>query len=137
MNHFVGVGRLVRDAEGREFANGAVTNLTIAFNHSSRKDPNTGKWTNKTAFLKACAWNRGEHGRNADKLRGLQKGQEILVEGRLFTNDYEKNGQKVSWIELDIDSFKLISGDKQTVNTGGSEQLSGKSENSSADEIPW
>lgn len=78
------LGQLGRDPE----VNGTVTRLSIATSE---------KWTDKSGQKQErTEWHRvaafGKTGELAAKY--LQKGRTVLIEGRLRTSQYEKNGEK-------------------------------------------
>ncbi len=87
MNRVFLIGNLTRDPETRHTASGAqVTNYTIAVNDRSR-----GKQNESTMFIKVETWNK-----TAELCdRYLQKGSQVLIEGRLKIDEYEtREGQK-------------------------------------------
>lgn len=83
MNHFTGIGRLVRDPENRYTPAGtAVANFTIAIDRRVAKDA-----PKQTDFVDVVVWNKlaevvGQH---------LTKGRLVAVEGRLQIRSYEAN----------------------------------------------
>lgn len=91
-------GRLTADPQLRFTPNGdAVASFTVA--HSRRKyDKSTGQWVDdgETLFMPVTAWRLLAEGA-ADQLR---KGDAVVVVGTVKQNNWEKDGQKHSRVEL-------------------------------------
>ena len=71
---------------------------SIAVNRPYSKDA--------TDFFNLIAWEKraetmGEH---------LKKGSRILIEGRIQTNSYEKDGVKYNGVEIIVDNFEFAGG---------------------------
>ena len=87
-NKVIIAGNLARDVEVRFTGGGtAVTEVGLAINDRVKKN---GEWTDETTFVDVTLWGRtaevaGEY---------LSKGSNILVEGRLRLDQWEKDGQK-------------------------------------------
>jgi single stranded DNA-binding protein len=83
------------------FFNGRVANPDFkVFDSGSKKfsfslaiddsyKPEGKDWINKTIWMDVELW-----GKQADSWQTLEKGQELLIEGRLKQDEYEKDGQK-------------------------------------------
>lgn len=86
-------GRLTRDVEMRHTQNGkAVARFTVAW--SKKYGDNERK-----AFLPCVAWNHTAEFAN----KYFRKGQEVIVEGQLESNQWEdKDGNKRSALELNV-----------------------------------
>lgn len=84
------IGRLARDPEMRTLPNGnAVCSISLATDEGY-KDKNTAQWVDKTEWHSIEAFGRlaevmGEY---------LKKGAKIDIEGKLQTDEYEKDGIK-------------------------------------------
>lgn len=108
MNKWVGIGRLVKDAELR-FTQGkgtAVATFTLAI------DDGFGE-KKKTDFIPIVAW-----GKSAENLSSyLTKGTQVAVSGKISTRTYDaKDGTKRYITEITADNFggvKLLGGKKQ------------------------
>ena len=90
MNHWTGIGRLVRDPEVRYTQSGkAVCRFTLAI------DDGWGE-KKKTYFIPVTCWEKLAEacGNN------LVKGQKVAVMGTLTQRTYEQNGEKKSVIEV-------------------------------------
>jgi single-strand DNA-binding protein len=97
-----GTGRVITDPELRYAASGgAVVRVRLAFN-SRKKDPNTGEWVDdSTFFVRGTAF-----GQLAESIaESLTKGLEVVVTGRMKTEQWEKNGEKQEGTSLLIDSI--------------------------------
>ncbi|MFE0727909.1 single-stranded DNA-binding protein [Streptomyces antibioticus] len=88
--HIEGIGRLTADPELRFVASGkAVANISIAFN--SRRKNERGEWEDgDTLFLRGSVWERLAE----NVAESLAKGMEVAVTGELYTESWEKDGQK-------------------------------------------
>ena len=93
VNHFVVQGRLVADPELRQTQSGAsVCSFRVAWSEKYKE-------TETKLFLSCTAW----RGTGEMISRYFSKGKEIIVEGRLSTRTWEKDGEKRSSIELTVD----------------------------------
>lgn len=112
MNKWIGVGRLTKDPDVRYTQNGkCVANFTIATN-SEVKDSN-GKYG--ADFHNCTAWEKtaeliGNH---------FTKGSQIVVEGKLKTDSYEKDGQKhyKTYVSVNRVEFCGSKGGQATTNS--------------------
>jgi len=108
-NRWIGMGNLGRDPELRMTANGnAMLRFSLAITERW-KDKQTGapkeqtEWVNCTMF-----------GLRAEGLsRHLSKGQKVLVEGKLQTREWEKDGQKHYSTEVKVDQIEFADAPRQ------------------------
>jgi single-strand DNA-binding protein len=63
----------------------------------------------------------------------FQKGQQILLEGELITNSYEKDGETKSSINMEVKEVHFC-GDKKDSNNSGDNSLD---EVTPLDKLPW
>lgn len=113
INHVILVGRVTRDcgSDERSFgyvgANGtARANVSIAVNRS-RKDA-SGQWNEETSFFDVTIW-----GKTAENLKQyLVKGKQILVDGHLRQDRWEKDGQKFNKVYIIAENVQLLGGGK-------------------------
>lgn len=92
-------GRLTRDPELRFSSSGhAMCKLGIASGRRYQKD---GEWLEETSFFDVTLWR--ELAENAAE--SLGKGDAVLVAGRMKQRDYEKDGQKRTTWDLEVDSI--------------------------------
>ncbi len=94
------VGNLTRDPELRYTTSGmGVVGIGLAVNH--RRQVN-GEWQEETSFFNVTAF--GDLGENV--AASLNKGQRVLVTGRLQQREYEtKDGEKRSVVEVIADEI--------------------------------
>ncbi|WP_019148811.1 single-stranded DNA-binding protein [Timonella senegalensis] len=94
------VGNLTGDPELRFTSSGvAVTSFTIASTPRTF-DKNSNEWKDGEAlFLRCSIWR--EAAENA--ANSLTKGMRVIAQGRLVQRSYEKDGEKRSVIELQVD----------------------------------
>lgn len=85
INKVILQGRLVRDIEVKDMGGFNMTEFTVAW---SEKYNNT----ETKCFLRCKAWRA-----TADFLgKYFHKGQELIIEGRMITEEWDKDGQKQS-----------------------------------------
>ena len=108
-NHVVLVGRLTKDlgTDERSFgyvANGqARANISIAVNRSKK---NGDKWIDEVNYFDVTIW-----GKTAENLKPyLTKGKQIVVDGYLKQDRWEKDGQKFSKVTVVANNVQLIGG---------------------------
>lgn len=108
------VGNLARDPESRKAGETNVTRLVVAVNDARQKD--------KVSYIDVDAWSKlGDVCQQY-----LTKGRQVLAEGRLVQDTWEKDGKKQSKLYIKADTVQF---------------LGGKSDNKSSDkkdsEIPF
>ena len=80
-----------------------LTKFTLATNEDYKDK--TGKWVENTQWHNLQAW-----GKTAERIVKLaDKGQEIMIEGKLLNQSYEKDGQKKYNTTIEIADFLLLS----------------------------
>lgn len=96
------IGTLTSDPELRFTPSGAaVANFTIASNER-RKNSQTGEWEDGSAtFLRGSIWRDA-----AENLcESVKRGDRVIAVGRLRQREYEKDGEKRTVYELDVDEI--------------------------------
>lgn len=104
INKVIIIGTLGRDPEMRYMPNGnAVASISLATDEGY-KDRNTGQQVDKTE------WHRGEaFGRLAEVMgEYLKKGSKVYVEGKLRTDEYEKDGIKRYSTKIIINEMTML-----------------------------
>lgn len=108
-NHVVLVGRLTKylGTDERSFgyvANGqARANISIAVNRSKK---NGDQWIDEVNYFDVTIW-----GKTAENLKPyLTKGKQIVVDGYLKQDRWEKDGQKFSKVTVVANNVQLIGG---------------------------
>lgn len=104
MNKVILCGRLGRDPETRTTQSGAMmANLNIATNHRKKEGD---EWIDATEWHRVILF-----GRTAEIARDyLGKGREVLIEGRIQTRSYDKQGIETYTTEIVADRLELIGG---------------------------
>jgi|SRR5581483_5495358 len=109
LNKVILVGRLTRDVETRSFPSGGMVAKFGFAVTNRRKNAQTGQWEDEPMFIDVEVYNRGENGKLADLVRDrCRKGSQILIEGKLHLDQWEKDGQKRSKHKLVADSIQLL-----------------------------
>ena len=110
MNNVNIIGRLTKDVEVRKTStNKSVSSFSIAVDNLAKKD---GEKT--TSFFNCNAWNSV-----AETLsKYTRKGDRIAISGSLIQRNYEnKNGKKISVVEINVNSITLIENKKENAST--------------------
>lgn len=94
------VGSLTSDPELRYTPSGAgVVNFTVASN-ARHFDKQTSEWKDADPlFLRCSLWRQAAE----NVAESLTRGTRVIVTGRLKQRSYEKDGQKRSVMELEVD----------------------------------
>lgn len=95
LNQVTLMGNLTRDPELRQTPNGQdVASFSLALNRAY-KDGNE-EWQEATDYIDLVAW-----GKLAEQVSSsLSRGSRVLVNGRLQSRSWEKDGQKHSKVEV-------------------------------------
>ena len=104
MNKIIISGRLVRDAELSYIASTATPKIsfTLAVERAYQKDKNN----KKVDFI-----NMEMIGKHTENLcQYVTKGKQILVEGELNIDNYEKDGEKRSFTKVKVDRLEFLGG---------------------------
>lgn len=96
------VGNITADPELRFTPSGAaVANFTVASTPRSY-DKATGEWKDgETLFLRCSLWRQAAE----NVAESLTKGTRVIVTGRLRQRSYDKDGEKRTVIELEVDEI--------------------------------
>ncbi len=113
INKVMCLGNLGKDPEIKFLDGGnAVANFSVAVNESYKNK--AGEKVEKTEWVKVVAWGKlaelcGEY---------LKKGRQVLIEGKLQTREYEKDGQKKYVTEIVAQNVTFLGG--KSDSPGGS-----------------
>ena len=133
MNKVVLTGRLVRDAELSYIASTSTPKMSfsIAVERNYQKDKN-----NKKVDFINCEM-IGKHTENLCQY--VTKGKQILVEGELNIDNYEKDGEKRSFTKVKVDRLEFLSGNSNanTENKQNNEYKIEEFNDFDEDEIPF
>jgi single-strand DNA-binding protein len=99
VNRVTLLGNLTRDVELRTAGSTAVGGFGIAINRKWKDAQGQAK--EEVTFVDCEAW-----GKTAENIaKYFAKGRQILVEGRLKLDQWEKDGQKHSKLKVVVDTF--------------------------------
>lgn len=133
MNKVILVGRLVRDAELSYIASTATPKMSfsMAVERNYQKDKN-----NKKVDFINCE-QLGKHVENLCQY--VTKGKQILVEGELNIDNYEKDGEKRSFTKVKVDRLEFLAGNSNanTENKQNNEYKIEEFNDFDEDEIPF
>lgn len=133
MNKVILVGRVVRDSELSYIASTSTPkmNFSLAVERNYQKDKN-----NKKVDFINCE-QLGKHVENLCQY--VTKGKQILVEGELNIDNYEKDGEKRSFTKVKVDRLEFLSGNSNanTENKQNNEYKIEEFNDFDEDEIPF
>ena len=122
INSVVLCGRVTRDAEVKYTSGGmAVSEISVAVNRYAGKDKGE-----EVSFFEVNLW-----GKTAEALvQYLTKGRQIVVQGELRQERWEKDGQKQSKVRINANNIQLVGGkeDRQEPDRQSAPQPASKSE---------
>ncbi len=97
MNQVFLIGRLTKDPELKYSQSGkAFCRFSLAVTKEFNR--------NETDFFDCVAWNK-----TAEIMAEyLKKGKKIVIQGRLETGNYEKNGKNIKIYSIIIDKFEFL-----------------------------
>lgn len=111
-NKVIIMGRLTKQPELRSAGSTSVTDLSVAT--SEKFKDKSGELQEKTCFIDAVVW--GVQAENCCKY--LIKGQQVLVEGSLQLERWEKDGQKRSMHKIKAQNVQFLAKPKGSESTG-------------------
>jgi len=122
-NRVVLMGNLTRDPELRYIPSGtAVSEIGLAINERVKKNE---QWVDEPVFVDVTLWGRTAEVAN----EYLSKGSNILIEGRLKFDSWEKDGQKRSKLRVVAEKMQMIGGRS---DSGGGSHSDGSSQQNGA-----
>ena len=130
MNNVNIIGRLTKDVEVRKTStNKSVSSFSIAVDNLATKD---GEKT--TSFFNCNAWNNV-----AETLsKYTRKGDRIAISGSLIQRNYEnKNGEKISVVEINVNSITLIENKKENASTQSENKAVENDNKINDDDLPF
>lgn len=95
MNKIILMGRLTRDPEVREGQSMVITKFSIAVDRNGNDQ--------RPDYIPCVAF--GKTGEFIGKW--FSQGNRILIEGKLHINPYEKDGRKLTYAEVAVDSAEF------------------------------
>ena len=130
INMVVLAGRLTRDPERSDSEKYKLCKFGIAVNR--RFKAKSGEWQDDTSFFNVIVW-----GDASERLVArLKKGYSVIVEGKLKSNSWEKEGKKFTSIDVVANRVQVLT--KADAAAGGGTQ-SGSEEAIDTDneEVPF
>ena len=129
MNNVNIIGRLTKDVEVRKTStNKSVSSFSIAVDNLATKD---GEKT--TSFFNCNAWNSV-----AETLsKYTRKGDRIAISGSLIQRNYEKNGEKISVVEINVNSITLIENKKENASVNNENKSVENDNKINDDDLPF
>ena len=91
-------GNVVNDVVLRQTSGGPVANFRMACDNGYR-DRRSGQWIERTVYLGVSAWRCLAE----NVATSVVRGQPVVVVGRLKQREWERDGQKVTVIEVDAE----------------------------------
>lgn len=107
INQVILVGRVTRDAELKYTASGtALCNFSLAVNRRAKQGE---EWVDVASFFDLTLWDK-----TAENLKKyLVKGAQVVVQGELRQERWEKDGQKYSKVQVFPLNVQLVGGQRQ------------------------
>lgn len=104
INQVILVGRVTRDSELRYAASGtAICNFSIAVNRRVKKGD---QWSDEASFFDLALWDKQAENLN----KYLVKGTQVAIQGELRQDRWEKDGQKMSKVQVFVNNLQLLGG---------------------------
>ena len=126
-NRVVLMGNLTRDPELRYISSGtAVSEIGLAVNDRVKKGD---QWVDEVTFVDVTLWGRTAEVAN----EYLSKGSNILIEGRLKYDSWEKDGQKRSKLRVVAEKMQMVGGRGGGGGGGGSYSGGGSQQNATSE----
>lgn len=108
VNKVILIGNIGNTPEVRVLPSGSsVANFSVATSEKWR-DKQTGEQKEKTEWVNCKAFDRGNYLMGKYIAEGCQKGTKIYVEGKLETEEYEKDGIKRYATKINVTEFEIL-----------------------------
>jgi len=100
----IAIGHLAADPETKQVGDSQVANFRIGV--SERFKGRDGQQQERTEWLNCVAWG------GLAKVAGeyLRKGAPVMIEGKLVTRSYDKDGEKRYVTDVRLDNLQLLGG---------------------------
>jgi single-strand DNA-binding protein len=144
LNKVMLIGRLTRDPEVKEFANGGkVANMGLVV-HNRRKNQQSGEWEETPVWVNLKAFNHEPGRKTADLAeKHLHRGQQAYFEGHLVLEEWadKEDGKPHSKTVVYVDDIKFIGGGKPAEPGAPGAQAAGEAhadggESAAAEQLP-
>lgn len=131
INVVVLAGRLTRDAELKKTDSGfAICNFSVAVNGSKK---NGDAWEDVAHFFDLTLLGK----RGEALMQYLNKGQQVVIQGKLQQDRWEKDGQKRSRVKILVTDIQLVGSKKQEDTGSASSAENSKPQEKFEDDIPF
>lgn len=131
LNKTIIIGNITANVEARPVGETCVANFTVASNTTFKG--RDGKAQEETAFIPATVW-----GKTAELLASRpRKGEQVLVEGRLVTRQWEKDGQKHSRLDLRVERLQFVRGARDKDAENGAPEPVGSRNGPPDEDVPF
>jgi len=131
MNKVIIMGRLGADPQLNNTKSGAaVVKIRVASNERTKKGD---QWVDHTEWHAVVIW--GKRGEALSRI--LRKGSQVLVEGRLRTSSWEKDGDKRYRTEIHADDVTILAESKREGAQTNMAPQPASSMDYEADELPF
>jgi single-strand DNA-binding protein len=131
VNQVILLGNLTRDPELRQTPSGqSVCSFSLALNRAYKAQ--NGEWQEATDYIDIVAW--GPLGERVSQY--LSKGRRALVQGRIQSRSWEKDGQKHSKVEVLANDVTFVDGRGEGSSEGGGSSYSGGESQSAGSSAP-
>jgi single-strand DNA-binding protein len=128
-NIFIHVGRLTRDAELKRLSTGtAILTFSLAVN---RRVKDGDAWKDEASFFDYSYFGKGAEA----VAQYMTKGGQVVVEGEVKQDRWEKDGQKHSRVVFVAQNVQLVGGKRDARQDGG--QVSPDQPAAFQDDIPF
>lgn len=129
-NQVILMGNLTRDPELRQTPNGqSVCSFSLALNRSYKNS--SGDWQETTDYIDIVAW--GPLGERVAQY--LTKGRPCLVNGRIQSSSWEKDGQKRTKVEVNAQDVTFLGGAGGTRDEAGGTNSPSKPKPAQKDDV--
>lgn len=126
LNKVLLIGRLTRDPEMVNFANGGrVAKFGFAVNNN-KKNQSTGEWENDPVFLDMEAYNRDQGRKLADLVEQyLKKGHQVYLECSMKLDNWndKTSGEKRSKLKFVVHELQFLEPKSEGANSEGGPRL--------------
>lgn len=132
LNKVILIGNLTRNPEPRKTGGGtSVCGFDIAVNRKFKGA--NGEAKDEVTFVSCEAW-----GKTADNVcQYLSKGSQVLIEGRLKLDQWEKDGVKKQRLSVVCETVQFLNGKKSAEKEAAGENFESQSQPSSSAEKPY
>lgn len=127
------IGNLGNDAQIKTLDSGTkIAEFSLATSESYRDKSGSGDWQQKTEWHNIKAW-----GKLADRAEKLAKGATILLEGKVTTETWEKDGQKRYKSVIVASYFRVLNRSEKTNSSDKGYKTVDEPDTTGAEDLPF